>query len=73
MLAPSLAQEVAQETAAVTGLGILITDVRGIVIGSSDLKRVGTFHEASVEVISTASPRRTPRNRHAPSRAFGLA
>jgi carbohydrate diacid regulator len=56
VLRHSLAQEVAQETAAVTGLGILITDRDGIVIGSSDLKRVGTFHEASVDVIRTREP-----------------
>jgi carbohydrate diacid regulator len=56
MLRPSLAQEVARETAAVTGLGILITDRDGMVIGSSDVKRVGTFHEASVDVIRTREP-----------------
>jgi len=53
MLTASLAQEIAHENAAVTGLGILITDRNGEVIGSSDLKRVGSFHEASVEVIQT--------------------
>jgi carbohydrate diacid regulator len=56
MLTHSLAQEVAEETAAVTGLGILITDQAGIVIGSSDPKRVGTFHEASVDVVRTREP-----------------
>jgi carbohydrate diacid regulator len=56
MLTASLAQEIAQENAAVTGLGILITDRNGEVIGSSDLKRVGSFHEASVEVIQTGMP-----------------
>jgi carbohydrate diacid regulator len=56
MLTHSLAQEVAEETAAVTGLGILITDPAGIVIGSSDPKRVGTFHEASVDVVRTREP-----------------
>ena len=56
MLTHSLAQEVAQETAAVTGLGILITDRTGMVIGSSDPKRVGTFHEASVDVVRTRQP-----------------
>lgn len=56
MLTASLAQEIAHENAAVTGLGILITDRQGEVIGSSDLKRVGSFHEASVEVIRTGVP-----------------
>lgn len=53
MLTRSLAQEIAQETAAVTNLGILVTDPEGIVLGSSDPKRVGSFHEASVDVVRT--------------------
>lgn len=66
MLTPSLAQEVAAETAAVTSLGILITDTRGIVIGSSDPARVGTFHEASVEVVrSRQSASHTAEQAHA--------
>ena len=36
MLTSSLAQSVAAENAAATGLGILITDPDGTVIGSSD-------------------------------------
>jgi carbohydrate diacid regulator len=56
LLTASLAQEIAQENAAVTGLGILITDRNGDVIGSSDPKRVGSFHEASIEVIQTGMP-----------------
>ena len=53
MLTRSLAQEIAQETAAVTNLGILITDPDGIVLGSSDPTRVDSFHEASLDVVST--------------------
>ncbi|MCF6470595.1 sugar diacid utilization regulator [Nonomuraea sp. MG754425] len=53
MLAPSLAQEIASDTSAVIGFNVLITDERGIVIGSGDARRVGTFHEASVEVLRT--------------------
>lgn len=56
MLTPSLAQEIAQETASVTGLGILVTDPDGTVIGSSDISRVGTFHEASVGVVASHEP-----------------
>lgn len=56
MLTHSLAQQIAAENAAVTGLGILITDRDGMVIGSSDPRRVGTFHEASVEVIERQLP-----------------
>jgi carbohydrate diacid regulator len=56
MLTSSLAQSVAAENAAATGLGILITDPDGTVIGSSDPSRLGSFHEASVEVVRTRTP-----------------
>ncbi|MEU1789315.1 sugar diacid recognition domain-containing protein [Streptomyces sparsogenes] len=56
MLSPSLAQEIAGETSAVIGLNVLITDSEGIVIGSGDTSRVGTFHEASVEVMRAREP-----------------
>ncbi|MER6077081.1 sugar diacid recognition domain-containing protein [Streptomyces sp. NPDC001833] len=51
MLSPSLAQEIAGDTSAVIGFNVLITDAEGMVIGSGDSSRVGTFHEASVQVI----------------------
>ncbi|MFJ1969581.1 CdaR family transcriptional regulator [Streptomyces sp. NPDC087903] len=53
MLSPSLAQEIAGDTSAVIGFNVLITDAEGTVIGSGDSSRVGSFHEASVEVIRT--------------------
>ena len=56
MLTSSLAQSVAAENAAVTGLGILITDPDGTVIGLSDPTRLGSFHEASVDVVRTRMP-----------------
>ena len=56
MLSPSLAQEIAGDTSAVIGFNVLITDAEGVVIGSGDTSRVGTFHEASVEVIRTQEP-----------------
>ena len=56
MLSPSLAQEIAGDTSAVIGLNVLITDGEGIVIGSGDSSRIGTFHEASVEVLRTKEP-----------------
>ena len=52
-LSPALAQEIAGETSAIIGLNIIITDAEGIVIGSGDRSRVGTFHEASLDVIRT--------------------
>jgi len=56
MLSPSLAQEIAGDTSAVIGFNVLITDAEGTVIGSGDSSRVGSFHEASVEVIRTKEP-----------------
>ncbi|WP_155059475.1 CdaR family transcriptional regulator [Streptomyces blattellae] len=56
MLSPSLAQEIAGDTSAVIGFNVLITDADGMVIGSGDTSRVGTFHEASVDVIRTQEP-----------------
>jgi len=56
VLSPSLAQEIAGDTSAVIGFNVLITDAEGMVIGSGDTSRVGTFHEASVEVIRTQEP-----------------
>jgi carbohydrate diacid regulator len=53
VLSPSLAQEIAGDTSAVIGFNVLITDAEGMVIGSGDSSRVGTFHEASVEVVRT--------------------
>src|ERR1700750_1113778 len=55
VLTPALAQEIAGDTSAIIGLNIIITDAAGIVIGSGDQSRVGTFHEASVEVVETQS------------------
>lgn len=56
MLAPALAQEIASDTTAVIGFNVLITDASGTVIGSGDPARVGTFHEASVEVVESHEP-----------------
>jgi len=56
VLSPSLAQEIAGDTSAVIGFNVLITDAEGIVIGSGDSSRVGSFHEASVDVVRTKEP-----------------
>jgi carbohydrate diacid regulator len=53
VLSASLAQEIARDISAVIGFNVLITDGEGIVIGSGDVGRVGSFHEASVEVMAT--------------------
>jgi carbohydrate diacid regulator len=52
-LTPALAQEIAGDTSEIIGYNVLITDRAGTVIGSGDRNRVGTFHEASVEVVRT--------------------
>src|SRR2546429_319788 len=56
VLTSALAQEIAGDTSSIIGFNVLITDRDGTVIGSGDRSRVGTFHEASVEVMSTLRP-----------------
>jgi carbohydrate diacid regulator len=51
MLTSSIANEIAVDTSAIIGFNVLITDRHGVVIGSGDPGRVGSFHEASVEVV----------------------
>ena len=52
-LTGALAQEIAGDTSEIIGYNVLITDRDGIVIGSGDRSRVGSFHEASVDVVRT--------------------
>jgi carbohydrate diacid regulator len=54
MLDPHVAQEISSTISAAIGHNVLITDSRGLVIGSGDVARVGSFHEASLSVIATA-------------------
>lgn len=51
MLDTGVAQEVAQRLSELIGHNVLLADEKGIVVGSSDLKRVGTFHEPSTEAV----------------------
>jgi carbohydrate diacid regulator len=69
-LSPALAQEIAGETSAIIGLNIIITDADGIVIGSGDRSRVGTFHEASLEVVRTQ--RSTSHNAEEAAKLVGV-
>ncbi len=55
-LTPTLAQEIAGDTSEIIGFNVLNTDRNGTVIGSGDRSRVGTFHEASVQVVRTMRP-----------------
>ncbi|MBO8191094.1 helix-turn-helix domain-containing protein [Streptomyces oryzae] len=56
MLSQPLAQEIARETSEIIGFNVVVTDQDGIIIGSGDPTRVGTFHEASMDVIRTLAP-----------------
>ncbi|MFE5118620.1 CdaR family transcriptional regulator [Streptomyces sp. NPDC056669] len=56
VLTPELAQEIAQDIGRITGFNVLITDPAAVVIGCGDLARVGTVHEASLEVVRTGRP-----------------
>lgn len=56
MIAARLAQEIASETSGIIGYNVVITDRDGIVLGSGDESRVGSFHEASLEVVRTERP-----------------
>ena len=51
MISSEVAQEIADKTTGIIGYNILITDAAGMVIGSGDKGRVGTFHEASLETV----------------------
>ena len=51
MISSEVAQEIADKTTEIIGYNILITDDAGMVIGSGDKGRVGTFHEASLETV----------------------
>lgn len=53
MLSAPLAQQIARDTSEVIGYNVLITDDHGIVIGSGDTARLGSFHEASIDVLAS--------------------
>lgn len=55
-LTPLLAQQIAGDTSAIVGFNIVITDACGTVIGSGDTSRVGSFHEASLDVVKSMQP-----------------
>ena len=53
MLAPDVAQEIATGITAAIGHNVLVTDHEARVIGSPEPARLGTLHEASLEVVRT--------------------
>ena len=48
MLSAPLAQQIARDTSEVIGYNVLITDDHGVVIGSGDPSRLGSFHGLAV-------------------------
>ncbi|MDR1510146.1 MAG: helix-turn-helix domain-containing protein [Synergistaceae bacterium] len=51
-----IAQSIAESASEIIGYGVLVTDENGTIIGCSDVRRVGTKHNPSVEVLRTANP-----------------
>lgn len=56
MLSQALAQQIAGEISEIIGFNVLITDGQATVVGSGDVTRVGTFHEASIDVLRSGRP-----------------
>lgn len=50
------AQIIAQEASSVIGCGVLVTDEKGVIIGCSDVRRVGVLHDPSIEALRTGRP-----------------
>jgi carbohydrate diacid regulator len=55
------AQSIAESASEIIGYGVLVTDESGTIIGCSDVKRVGTKHDPSLEVLRMAKPISTSR------------
>ena len=50
------AQAIVETTHSIIGYDILITDNRGVIIGTNDLPRMGTMHAHSLRVIARGLP-----------------
>ncbi|MFJ9179284.1 CdaR family transcriptional regulator [Streptomyces sp. NPDC102360] len=55
-LTEELADEIARDVSGIVGFPILITGRDGVVLGSGEPGRVGTVHEASLQVLRTLEP-----------------
>ncbi len=51
MLDTEVAQEIAEKLTELIDHNVLLANEKGIIVGSSELERVGTFHEPSTEAI----------------------
>ena len=63
------AQEIALSIASAINCDVLITDIQGIVAGTSAASRLGTLHEPALQVIHRDSPWKPARKTRVPSRA----
>lgn len=55
------AVEIAKSTAEVINYDVIITNTKAIIVGASNVKRMGTLHEASLGVIATGRGKTTTR------------
>ncbi|MED3564454.1 sugar diacid recognition domain-containing protein, partial [Bacillus xiapuensis] len=46
-----ISQTIVENTSRIIGYPISITDEKGYIIGSSDTNRLGSFHQASIDVL----------------------
>ena len=53
----NIAQKIATTASEVINHDVLITDKDGKVLGSSDISRIGTWHQASIEIITLRTER----------------
>lgn len=51
-----ISQKLASRTSKIIGFDVIITNEDSIIIGSSDVSRLGEIHEASVNIIKTGKP-----------------
>src|SRR5699024_7156299 len=52
----NIAQQVAESTSRIIGYDVIIMDEDSIIIGSSDVARLGDLHEASIKIMETGNP-----------------
>jgi carbohydrate diacid regulator len=55
-LTSQLAEEISWKTSSITGYDIFIVNTKGVIIGASDILRIGHFHEASIHVLQAKKP-----------------
>lgn len=51
-----IAQKLAISTSNIIRYEVIITDENAIIIGSTDVSRLGTLHEASINILKTGHP-----------------